>query len=112
MPDLTDLIRARRSIRAFRPDPVPGTLVREILELAALAPSSSNMQPWRTYAISGADLDDLKARVRQSAAANPRGEMPEYPIYAPNLKDPYNTRRIACAEGLYGVIGIERDNKL
>jgi nitroreductase len=111
MPDLTDLIRARRSIRAFRPDPVPGTLVREILELAALAPSSSNMQPWRTYAISGADLDDLKARVRQSAAANPRGEMPEYPIYAPNLKDPYNTRRIACAEGLYGTIGIERDNK-
>ena len=32
MPDLTDLIRARRSIRAFLPDAVPATLVREILE--------------------------------------------------------------------------------
>ncbi|WP_369725466.1 nitroreductase family protein [Bradyrhizobium sp. LLZ17] len=37
---------------------------------------------------------------------------PEFPIYAPDLTDPYNARRLSCAEALYGVLGVERDNKL
>ena len=50
--------------------------------------------------------------MRQSLAANPAAEGSEYKIYAANLKDPYNRRRIKCAEDLYGTIGISRDNKL
>ncbi|MGJ4952759.1 nitroreductase [Bradyrhizobium sp. HKCCYLS20291] len=109
---VSEIIQRRRSVRAFRADPVAATTVREILELAALAPSSSNMQPWRVWAIAGDDLAALKQLVRASAAANPRGEPPQYPIYAPDLKDPYNARRIACAEALYGLLGVARDNKL
>jgi nitroreductase len=109
---ISEAIQRRQSVRAFRPDAVAATTVCEILALAALAPSSSNMQPWRVWAITGDDLASLKQSVRERAAINPRGEPPEYPIYAPNLKDPYNTRRVACAEALYGVIGIERENKL
>jgi F420 biosynthesis protein FbiB-like protein len=37
----------RRSIRHFRPDPVPRRLVAEVLELACWAPSPHNSQPWR-----------------------------------------------------------------
>jgi hypothetical protein len=50
--------------------------------------------------------------VRQSLAANPAAEGSEYKIYAPNLKDPYNRRRIKCAEDLYGTVGIPRENKM
>lgn len=112
MVTVTDAVQSRRSTRAFLPDAVPAGTLREILDLAQLAPSSSNLQPWRIFAVTGEPLATLRQRVRETAAVNPRGETPEYPIYAPNLKDPYNARRIACAEALYGQIGVTRENKL
>lgn len=112
MVTVTDAVQSRRSTRAFLPDAVPAGTLREILDLAQLAPSSSNLQPWRIFAVTGEPLATLRQRVRETAAVNPRGETPEYPIYAPNLKDPYNARRITCAEALYGHIGVTRENKL
>jgi len=44
-------IRARRAIRAFRPDPVEPALVRRLIDLAAQAPSGTNMQPWKLRVI-------------------------------------------------------------
>ena len=105
--NVTDAVAARISIRAFKPDPVPGPLVREILEAAARAPSGGNLQPWRVYALAGAPLDALKAAV----AANPMGEPPEYDVYPPNLWDPLRTRRFECGEDLYATIGVPREDK-
>lgn len=45
--ELTDALKARRSIRKFKPDPIPDNLVTELLEAARLAPSGTNLQPWR-----------------------------------------------------------------
>jgi 5,6-dimethylbenzimidazole synthase len=45
--ELADLIAWRRDVRRFRHDPVEPGLVRSLLELAALAPSVGNSQPWR-----------------------------------------------------------------
>ena len=42
-----EAIQRRRSIRKFKPDPVPDELINQMLEAARLAPSSSNRQPWR-----------------------------------------------------------------
>ena len=42
-----EAIRQRRSIRKFKPDPVPDECVAELLESARLAPSGCNAQPWR-----------------------------------------------------------------
>lgn len=39
-------ILKRRSVRAFLPDPVDPALLRRLIELAARAPSGTNMQPW------------------------------------------------------------------
>jgi 5,6-dimethylbenzimidazole synthase len=41
------LLKWRRDVRRFKPDPVPEDLLRELLGLAALAPSVGNSQPWR-----------------------------------------------------------------
>lgn len=46
--DLLEAIKTRRSIRKFDPDRlVEDSLLKEIIELAALAPSAHNGQPWR-----------------------------------------------------------------
>lgn len=46
-PAVRGLIRGRRSIRRYGPQPVPGPLVLALLEAARWAPSAHNRQPWR-----------------------------------------------------------------
>jgi F420 biosynthesis protein FbiB-like protein len=41
------LIRGRRSIRRYRPEPVPDDVLQRVLEAASWAPSAHNRQPWR-----------------------------------------------------------------
>lgn len=45
--NLRDFLRTRRSIRRFKPDLVPDSVIREILHTATFAPSAHNRQPWR-----------------------------------------------------------------
>jgi len=47
-----EALKARRSIRAFTPDPVPRALVEELLQLASRAPSGTNIQPWHVHVVS------------------------------------------------------------
>jgi len=47
------VIRSRRSIRHYRPDPVPAPLLRELVELALEAPSSFNLQARSVVVVSG-----------------------------------------------------------
>lgn len=49
----TNLVQARRSPRAFLPDPLPGAEIRGVLEDAQAAPSNSNTQPWVVHVVSG-----------------------------------------------------------
>lgn len=42
-----EAIKQRRSIRKFKPDPVPNEYINVLLDAARLAPSGSNAQPWR-----------------------------------------------------------------
>ncbi|MEW6241781.1 MAG: nitroreductase family protein [Chloroflexota bacterium] len=45
--DLHHFLRTRRSIRRFKADPVPASVIERILTTAAHAPSAHNLQPWR-----------------------------------------------------------------
>ena len=49
-----ELIRARRSIRGYRPDPVPEAALRRILEAARLAPTAANRQPFQLIVVTDA----------------------------------------------------------
>jgi nitroreductase len=46
-----EAIKQRRSIRKFKPDPVPDECITALLESARLAPSGCNAQPWRFKAV-------------------------------------------------------------
>jgi len=104
--DVSEATTRRMSVRAFRPDPVPGHILREILEVARGAPSGGNLQPWRVYALAGAPLADFKALI----AVTPM-EDPEYDVYPANLWEPFRTRRYQCGEDLYASIGIGREDR-
>jgi nitroreductase len=106
---VTEAVERRISVRAFRPDPVPGELVREILEVARRAPSGGNLQPWRVHALAGAPLAELKALAAASLARG--GEEPAYDVYPPNLWEPFRTRRFQCGEDLYASIDIPREDR-
>ena len=104
--DVADAVRKRLSCRAFRANPVPGPIVRRLVETASWAPSGGNLQPWRVYALAGERLDAFKALVAVSAM-----EEPEYDVYPPNLWEPFRTRRFVCGEDLYGSIGVPREDR-
>ena len=108
---VTDAIKSRRSIRAFLDKPVEKSLMEEILQQAARAPSGGNLQPWRVYAISGEVRDQLVNTVSEKQATNPVGDGSEYNIYPPDLGDPYRSRRRDVGNQLYQLIGIPREDK-
>lgn len=58
--DLIEAIRKRKSIRKFKPDPVPQGVLREILEIASRAPSAMNTQPWEFVVIAGEVLERIR----------------------------------------------------
>jgi nitroreductase len=46
-----DAIRARRTTKKFKPDPIPEATLKELIALTLAAPSSYNLQPWRIVVI-------------------------------------------------------------
>ena len=64
--DLQTVIRERKSIRAFRSEPVPKETIEEILRLAIHAPSAINLQPWEFHVVMGEEKDRLSRRLLKS----------------------------------------------
>jgi nitroreductase len=44
--DVFEAIHTRRSVRAYRKDPIPEGVLGKVLDAARLAPSAGNRQPW------------------------------------------------------------------
>ena len=57
---LIDLLKARRSIRAFKPTPLPEDYIEKIIEAARWAPSGGDGQPWEFIVIQS---PELKAKI-------------------------------------------------
>lgn len=105
--NVTEALKSRISIRAFKPDPIRESLVRDILDVARFAPSGGNLQPWKVIAVAGAEREAVVAL----AKANLPGDEGERLVYPANLWEPYRTRRFKVGEDMYALLGIERDNK-
>jgi nitroreductase len=104
-----DVILGRRSIRGYKPDPVPRALIKEIIELATRAPSSMNTQPWNFYVITGEPLDRIRAgNTERMVAGVPQSrEFRTGPAFA----GPHRERQIGVAKQLFSAMGIARDDK-
>jgi nitroreductase len=73
---------------------------------ASRAPSGGNLQPWRIFVINGETtsrfLEYLETRDLEASS---------YPIYPPNLKEPYRSSRFKVGEDMYALLEIARDDK-
>jgi nitroreductase len=103
-----EAIVSRRSVRAFLSDPVEDDTIRAILEVAARAPSGTNMQPWRAYVTKGAVKQRISDAILNSGIRAEKAEWDEYKYYPDHFFDPYQARRRANGFGLYGALGIGR----
>jgi nitroreductase len=100
-------IASRRSVRAYLPTSVPRALVERILDVAARAPSGTNMQPWRVRVLAGAAKARLSAALmRAEAEGGPHAA--EYRYYPEKFFEPYLARRRKVGWDLYGLLGIAR----
>lgn len=61
--ELFQAIRERKSIRAFKPDPLSRRQIEEILAMAILAPSAINLQPWEFTVVMGEEKERLSRRL-------------------------------------------------
>ena len=64
--DLFEAITERKSIRSFKPDPVPREKVEEILRWVTNAPSAINLQPWEFFVVMGEEKQRLSRRLIKS----------------------------------------------
>jgi len=55
---LLELVKKRRSIRRFKPDPIPEDTIHQIIEVARWAPSGFNMQPWEFVMVRNPELKE------------------------------------------------------
>jgi nitroreductase len=61
--DFLKLIKERKSIRGFKPDPIPKEKIEEILRLTIHAPSAINLQPWEFIIVTGEEKERLSRRL-------------------------------------------------
>ena len=72
-----DVIRARRDVRRYRPDPVPDEVLLRVLEAGHQAPSVGHSQPWRFVVVRDAGVRERAAwmadqeRLAQAAQLEP-----------------------------------------
>jgi nitroreductase len=65
--DVIEAIRSRRSVRMFKPDPVPKKVLHELLDVSRWAPSGGNVQPWYFEVLAGKALAKVVARLMENA---------------------------------------------
>ncbi|MCD2189320.1 nitroreductase [Actinomycetospora soli] len=110
---VSDALRTRRSVRAFRPTPVPREVIEELLALASRAASNSNVQPWRVHVVTGDAKRRLTEDLWAALDAGRRDRQPGYPYQpAPDAwVEPFRSRRAEFGDRLYRrTLGVEHDD--
>jgi nicotinate-nucleotide--dimethylbenzimidazole phosphoribosyltransferase len=64
-----EAIAQRRSIRRFRPDPIPDDVLLRILTAGTQAPSGGNSQPWRFVVVQGEKRAEMVSKGRAATLA-------------------------------------------
>lgn len=105
--DFERLMRGRRSVRAFTPEPVPRVTVEAICRLARLAPSGANLQPGRLHVLSGEALGGLTAALGAAIAAG-EPQTSEYGYFPEPLPKILQARRRAAGYALYAALGVDK----
>lgn len=99
------VLHARKSVRAFRPEPVPRQKLMQILETARAAPSNFNSQPWRVYVLTGKAKQTLAGAILQAHTGN---TVPSFSPFPQPMPSDCELRVSDFGRRLYSTLGIDR----
>lgn len=107
--NIIEAIKKRKSIRDFKKDQVPQTVIREILETACSAPSAMNTQPWEFTVITNNVLNSVISNVIEKFRA---GEKPhsEHSVTGWPLDTVYRNRQVELAKQIFQLMDIKRED--
>jgi nitroreductase len=107
--DYEEIAQARRSIRGYKPDPIPREVLEEIIHIAKQAPSSMNTQPWHFHVLTGEPLERIRKGNTEKMMA---GSAVDREIKLNHgYEGPHRERQIEIAVQLFEAMGIARDDK-
>jgi nitroreductase len=104
-----EIVAARRSLRAFLPQPVDIDTLATVFAVAQRAPSNCNSQPWITHVVSGDKLETLRAEMPERFMS---GKFTMDFPYAGTYYGVYKERQYGAAQALYHAVGISREDKV
>ncbi len=103
--EVIEAIRKRKSIRGYKPEPVPMEILKKILETAMHAPSAMNTQPWEVTVLTGGTLDKVrKANIEMLRS----GAEPWRRI---SYQGAHRQRQVDLAVQIFKLMGIAREDK-
>ena len=105
--DFEKLVYERRSIRGYKPDPVPKDVILEIIEIAKGAPSSMNTQPWFFHVVTGEPLERIREGNTERMLGGAKVQR-EIPMRSGGYEGVHRKRQVEVAVQLFEAMGIER----
>jgi len=107
--DIIEAVRSRKSIRAYRPDPVPKEILEQILELGSRSPSSMNTQPWEFTVLTGEVLENVR---QGNIDLLNRGvpPSPELTVTTWPKESVYRQRQVDLAKQIFHLMDIPRED--
>ncbi|MFJ3486118.1 nitroreductase [Pseudomonas sp. NPDC090202] len=106
--DFDAVVASRKAVRAFASTPVSRALIDEIIDVARLAPSNSNTQPWSVHVLTGEPrraLSTLLASAHADPQAEPLQHLPD------DLAQKYRDRQEQFGTLFYGLQRIEKGDR-
>ncbi len=107
---VSEAIKQRRSVRAYKKQAVDAGLIEKIFLQAQDSPSNCNTQPWHVVVVSG----EARNNIEKSMVSDIMSGKTPTPHFTPGdqgLKDEYRKRQIACAISLYDSVDVKYEEK-
>ncbi len=105
---LDRILTARHSCRAYRPEPVPEGVIRQIVTAAGRAPSWCNAQPWQVTITRGEETDRFRSALLETVQRQKSVPDLPWPVSYPGVT---GDRRRVCGFQLYDAVEIARDDR-
>ena len=105
-----DVVKSRKSIRAYLDKDVDRKIVEDILRLSSRAPSGANIQAWQVIVLHNEALKKLGQKLFDMSVAGIKEEC-EYQFYPRSWREPYLARRRKVGWDLYRALGIARSER-
>lgn len=106
--DIIEGLKSRRSIRAYKKDPVSKDTIRKILDAAIRSPSGMNTQPWEFVVAAGSVLNAVR---EECGKLFNEGTFPTNDMLRKPFEGVYRQRQVDLAIEIFKLMDIAREDK-